>query len=222
MIYLKTYEKPEYNFKEIFRYMGCRDADDSITALVNECIAEIDNKLSFKICCSDYEIIKSSDGIDIGFIKTKSNVAIKNLENCGKIIVFAATIGLETDRLIARYGITSPTKSVIFQAIGAERIESLCDAFENDVKDYLKKHNKFIRPRFSAGYGDFDIEAQKNIFKVLDCERKIGLTLNDSMLMSPSKSVTAIIGISDKPKKHCKIGCSACDKTDCEYRVRKE
>ena len=60
---------------------------------------------------------------------------------------------------------------------------------------------------------------QKDIFKVLDCERKIGLTLNESLLMSPSKSVTAIVGIAAKPKK-CKANkCDACDiSQDCQFR----
>lgn len=55
-----------------------------------------------------------------------------------------------------------------------------------------------LKPRFSAGYGDLPLEVQKDIFRVLDCPRKIGLTLNDSLLMSPTKSVTAIVGIEDE------------------------
>ena len=57
-------------------------------------------------------------------------------------------------------------------------------------------NSKFIytKNRFSPGYGDFDIVYQKDIFAILDCPKRIGLTLNSSLMMSPSKSVTAIIG----------------------------
>jgi cobalamin-dependent methionine synthase I len=55
-----------------------------------------------------------------------------------------------------------------------------------------------LRPRFSPGYGDLPLELQTNLFKVLDCQHFIGLTLNDSMLMSPSKSVTAIVGLRER------------------------
>ena len=79
---------------------------------------------------------------------------------------------------------------MIFQGIGAERIEALCDAFENMIKT-----DKKIVPRVSAGYGDIPLEMQRDIFAALDCPRKIGLTLNESLLMSPTKSVTAIIGV---------------------------
>ena len=48
--------------------------------------------------------------------------------------------------------------------------------------------------------------------------RKIGVTLNESLLMSPSKSVTAIIGLSDKPCGVTSGDCGYCGKRDCAYR----
>ena len=94
-----------------------------------------------------------------------------------------------------KYSKISPSKALMFQALGAERIESLCDTFCNDMNNELGVR---LKPRFSAGYGDLPLEVQKDIFRVLDCPRKIGLTLNDSLLMSPTKSVTAIVGIEDE------------------------
>ena len=57
------------------------------------------------------------------------------------------------------------------------------------------KMGETLRPRFSAGYGDLPLEYQRRIFDLLDPPTHIGLTLNDSYLMSPSKSVTALIGV---------------------------
>ena len=218
MVYLKSYPEPKYNIKEILRYMGCRKADDPIGALVNECIAELSDKLTYKVCYTELPIQPTDDGVDLSFMQTNSKGLKRNLLGCEKIVLFAATVGLEIDRLIARYGVISPVKSVAFQAIGAERIESLCDMFNEEVKSCAAAENLYTRPRFSAGYGDVELSAQREIFKVLDCQRKIGLTLNDSLIMSPSKSVTAIIGISDKPRENCAEHCSGCSKTDCEFR----
>ena len=68
-------------------------------------------------------------------------------------------------------------------------------------------------------YGDLPLEMQKDIFNVLDCSKRIGLTLNESLLMSPSKSVTAIIGISkDKCGRKHEAECKICNKKDCLYR----
>ena len=91
-----------------------------------------------------------------------------------------------------KYGKLSPTKALFFQAIGAAGIETLCDIFSEDIK---KELNVNLKPRFSPGFGDLELTTQKDIFKVLDCSKKIGLTLNDSLLMSPTKSVTAFVGI---------------------------
>ena len=68
----------------------------------------------------------------------------------------------------------------------------------NDYRERFKAEYRGLplSARFSAGYGDVPLELQRDIFALLDCPRRIGLTLNESLLMSPSKSVTAIVGIS--------------------------
>ena len=108
------------------------------------------------------------------------------------MLVFAATIGFDIDRKITKYSKVDPAKALIFQAIGTERVESLCNAFEEDIK---RENGYDLTSRFSPGYADLPLEMQKDLFRVLDCYKNIGVTLNDSLLMSPSKTVTAIIGI---------------------------
>ena len=82
----------------------------------------------------------------------------------------------------------------MMQAIGAERIEALCDAFCDDME---KEMGVSLRPRFSPGYGDLPLSVQKDIISLLEAPKRIGLSLNDSLLMSPTKSVTAFAGISN-------------------------
>ena len=86
----------------------------------------------------------------------------------------------------------------MLQALGAERIESLCDRFCADFENEVSLLGKKTRPRYSAGYGDFPIEMQFPICEALNSAKKIGVFVNESLLLSPSKSVTAIIGIEDK------------------------
>ena len=189
----KTYNPMPFNKKEILRYAGVKADVPEVNRVLDECITQTDGKISYKVCYTEFDISHSDEDTDLGFMKTTSKDLAKNLEGCTKIIVFAATVGIELDRLIAKYSRISPVKALIFQAIGAERIEALCDAFSEDITK-----GKESKPRFSAGYGDFPLDAQKEIFAVLEPNRKIGLTLNNSLLMSPSKSVTAIIGISQE------------------------
>lgn len=177
MICTETYDAPPIDRREILRYAGVRGDAPEIEALLDECIKESEDKLAYKVCYG---------GFPVSFFDSVGSKDLKkHLEGCNKVILFAATVGIGIDRLIARYASVSPTKSLLFQAIGAERIEALCDEFNSE----------FVGSRFSPGYGDLPLEFQKEIFKVLDCPKRIGLTLNESMLMSPTKSVTAIIGV---------------------------
>ena len=70
----------------------------------------------------------------------------------------------------------------------------------------------------AAVAGDVPLAVQRDIFSVLDCPRQIGLSLNDSLLMSPSKSVTAFVGLSDGGDGPAGGKCGACGKKDCAFR----
>lgn len=217
-ILVKKYENIPLNHREIYRYMGCSHPDRQIESLTESCISELLPTLSCRVCYTELEVAEKGDLLDLSFAVVKSADLKKNLRGCRKIILFAATIGLGTDRLIARYSRTSPAKALCFQAIGAERIESLCDVFNKEVSQQCRRNGVFTRPRFSPGYGDLPLDVQKSIFSVLDCPRKIGLSLNESLLMSPSKSVTAIIGLGDNPCEDEKENCIRCSKSDCHFR----
>lgn len=217
-VYVKNYPAPDINKKEILRYAGVKDAIPEIDSIIDECIKETEGKLSYKVCFSEYPVKFSKGYIDLTFALVQSNDLAKNLKSCDKIILFSATIGLGIDRLIAKYNAVSPTKALVFQAIGAERIESLCDVFYKEMQEKYKT----VKPRFSAGYGDFPLEIQTQIFHALNCPKNIGVSLNESLLMSPSKSVTAIIGITNCGANIDKKSCSPCKKTDCTFRRENE
>ena len=191
IIFTKTYPQPPVNRPEILRYMRCGDAGGEFDELLEACLSELLPRLSYKVC---WRVSDISDDV----VKTSSRVLSRALQGCDKLVLFAATIGLAPDRLIAKYGRLSPSKALCMQAIGAERIESLCDMFCEEIAADFAEKGYHARRRFSPGYGDFPLDIQKAIFQSLDCPRKIGLSLNDSLLMSQSRSVTALIGLSSE------------------------
>lgn len=195
-VYVRFYDAPPIDRREVLRYAGAREQTDEIAALLEDCISLAEGKATFKVCYARLPVKVCHDGIDLGFAKVSSAALTKALSGCDRAVVFAATAGIELDRLIARYSSVSPAKALMLQSIGAERIECLCDLFCDELWDLANGRGEIIRPRFSPGYGDLPLELQRDIFSVLDCPRKIGLTLNESLLMSPTKSVTAIVGIS--------------------------
>lgn len=194
-VHIKNYQAPPFDRDEILWYAGARSSWPEIEDLLSECLDEICDKLCYRVCYTEAQISRKNGSISLDFIKTNSKDLEKHLEDCDKAVIFAATVGLELDRLITRYSVVSPSKALMLQAIGVERIESLCDTFESEIIGLSRTNNKKTTSRFSPGYGDLPIYLQKDFFLLLDCSKMIGLTLNDSMMMSPSKSVTAIIGI---------------------------
>lgn len=189
VVYTRRYAPPPWRQGEILRYAGVRGEAPELAAPLEECLREAEGVLDYRIAYCKMDARAALD-----WLRTPSADLQKNLAGCDHVVLFAATVGIGIDRLIARYAPLSPTKALLFQAIGAERIESLCDTFQGEIAAEMVQSGRKTRPRFSPGYGDFPLEAQKDIFTLLDCPRRIGLTLNESLLMSPSKSVTAIIG----------------------------
>lgn len=189
MISVKTYENLPVDTNEIMRYMGCPTANTQTEELIKDCLSDCFGILKYKVCFDRFPISVSENSVKFPFAETSSASLAKHLCGFSEAVVFAATVGIELDRLIMKASRLSPSRAVCFQAIGAERIEALCDAFCDDLDFAVKS------PRFSPGYGDFPLSFQTEIFKALDCPRKIGLSLNSALLMSPSKSVTAIVGV---------------------------
>ena len=180
-----------YNKDEILRYLGAKTMDKATEELIDSCIAEADSVIHGIICYKEFNIKKNDGGLDLGFCKTQSKLLLSHLCGCESVILFAATIGISIDRLIMKYAKTSPSRAVVLSAIGSERVESLCNAFEKTVETECAEKVS----RVSCGYGDIPLSMQKDIISVLDTPRKIGITLGDNLLMTPKKSVTAIIGI---------------------------
>ena len=187
---VKSYTLPPIDRREVLCYAGVRSSSGESPELIlrlDEAIALTDGKLLPRVCFCQLDISECDfgDSLDVK----------KHLRNSYSVIFFAATLGIELDRLISKYSVLSPATALLLEALGNERIEALCDCFCEDMRVSREAFGEILRPRFSAGYGDLPLEYQRKIFTLLDPPSRIGLTLNDSYLMSPSKSVTALIGV---------------------------
>ena len=193
-VLIKCLDCPPVSNKEILRYAGCKDDNNEVSTLLCECISEAEKCLSYRVCYCKLVVKIDRNICDFGVFKVESSDLAKNLSGCIEVIVFCATVGTMFDRLIAKYERIMPSKAVLFQAIGSERVEAVCDSFCDQIS---RETGRRTKPRFSAGYGDLPLELQSKIFALLSCEKNIGVTLNDSFFMSPSKSVTAFVGLCD-------------------------
>lgn len=212
------------NKKEIYRYLGygAKEPDESMRALVDKVLSELLQVINPKNIYRFYPCKTDGESVFMGTMEIKSRHLSGNLAQCDTAALMAATLGIEADKLLQKYEVINIAKASIAQACGAACIEAYCNLVQEEIRlDAQEKSGKqlFIRPRFSAGYGDLPLETQTQIFDALDCTKRIGLTLTQSLLMYPTKSVTAFIGFTENPD-NCHIEkCKVCGKKDCSYRV---
>lgn len=185
---------PEVNKREVRRYLHAENTSE-INLLIGKCTEISMSAIEPRVCYSIYDIkVDKADVSADGFRFSSSDLCCC-LKNCDKMVMFCATIGFGFDRLIRKYEAFDKATAVCLHALGAERIEALCDEFCRLISEEFQKSSCRITPRFSPGYGNLDISTQKIIFDNLDISKYIGVTLNDTLLMSPSKTVTAVFGI---------------------------
>ena len=194
-VYGKSFPPPPVDRRELLRYAGAGAETEALGGLIDSCLEEALGRLTYQVCWARFPVARKGAGLDLGFAATESADLQRNLAGCGEIVLFAATVGMEMDRMIARANRISPARALILQALGSERAESLCDAFEREIRAEAAACGKTTRPRYSPGYGDLLLDFQRAVFRALEPEKRIGVVLNGSLLMSPSKSVTAMIGI---------------------------
>ena len=155
---------------------------------------------------------------EIADVQIHSKNLARNLQGCSEVCLMAATLGIGPDRLIARASAVRMSDAVIYQAAAAAMVETYCDEVNEHIRQDAAQRGMYCRPRFSPGYGDFPISHQRDFSRLLDTPRKIGLTVTESCLLAPIKSVTAVIGLSETPQPCHRKGCEECGKTDCAYR----
>lgn len=206
--------------RETLRYLGYQNQkpDEPTLALVRECLRELEQAAGPKHIYREYPLHLLADRIDMTCLVTVSKNLGKNLAGCDSILIFAATLGSRVDVLLKRYEVVQMSKAVVMQAAAAALLEEYCDQQNNLLKEQYLEQKRYLRPRFSPGYGDFPLECQRDIFAVLELSKRIGITLTDSLLMVPTKSVTAVIGVGSDPVRCITAGCEACGKVDCVYR----
>jgi hypothetical protein len=202
--------------QEVLRYLGCHGDErlvSQIALVAEEAEAEVNAKNVFGI----WDCQAGSDSVTLGEMNIHSRSLASHLRDCNMAVLMAATLGTGADTLLRRYSALDMGKALIAQAVCTAMIERYCDIVVCEASRSPGLEGLYPVTRFSPGYGDFDIGWQKDMLKLLNCEKRIALTLTDGYMLIPSKSVTAIVGFSknktDSPEK-----CANCANTQCEYR----
>ena len=199
MIIKKEISVSELNIKkeEALRYAGVKgEADENTLKLFDKAFELIIENVKPKAVYKCVGVSYTDKEVVIEKTPIKSTGLKKFLKGATECAILAATAGIEADRLINRYSYVEPSLALMLDALSAATVEALCNRL--CCKDFSVEE----QCRFSPGYSDFPISYQKRIVSELSAELNIGVTLNASLMLSPSKSVTAIV-----PIKECMKEC---------------
>lgn len=211
----------EINRAEAFRYMGMRgEIPENILSLAEECESRLIAAASPKFHWVYADIADVSEDT-VTLVKHKLIMRGKDisehLSGCFGTALLCATVGDGVDRLLRTVQTEDMAKALVCDALASAAVEQVCDIAEREIGERFK--GKFTTWRFSPGYGDFPLECQGDFLAAVNAMRTVGVCVNGGGLLTPTKSVTAVIGISDGPVPKKRRGCGTCSLRDkCSFR----
>ena len=214
--------------REVLRYMQYKNQniDKNLSDEINYCIRKTKEIINPRFICRKYKIKKSvfynkknETYLEQSNLTLKSNDLHDLLIDCDECIIMSVTLGIEIEREIRKLTYTDLTKGIIIDACATTSVEEVCDILQDNIAQRLLKEGKYITYRYSPGYGDLSIERNLDINNLLNGQKEIGLTVTNSGIMIPRKSVIALIGVSNKDISSTKKPCANCNNRDnCDYK----
>ena len=210
--------------QEFLRYLGWK-GQETDAAFQNK--LEESAKRCLEIC--DARSVVRRFSLTENFILSGTDFCLEgkdiraHLADCEEVYLFAATIGAGAERELMRLQSKNAYEALLFDTAASCAIESYCDDICDDLQNSCPTA---LTSRFSCGYGDFPLAAQKEICAILRTDSKIGLCCDEYCLLTPRKSVTAVVGITknalpaQKAGRACGHKCAACANKNCAFRAK--
>ena len=209
------------NRAEVLRYLGYKGigADETINSLIDECEAEVLKAAVPRYVYRVVDVTQVDEGVRLEgtSVTLKGNSIKEHLKGCNKAALIAVTISDGIDRMLRVMQASDLARAVISDSMASPAIEQVCDKVEAVIKEELPEYNQTFR--FGIGYGDLPLSQQGEFLKILNAPRLIGLNVGKTDMMTPTKSVTAVIGLTTGEVSSQKKGCMSCNlKGTCRFR----
>ena len=150
----------EKRVREAVRYLGFgkNEADERTLELIQQSFKDLEQEAGPKSICQIFDLNHTDDGrLVIGQMEIRRKSLSRNLKGCRQVVLFGATLGAGVDRLMRRISLTDMARAVILQSCAAAMLEEYCDECQKKIAAELEEEHLYLRPRFSPGYGDFDM-----------------------------------------------------------------
>ena len=208
------------NTDEVLRYMGCppEKADAPLRARVESCTREllevVQPRWSYRVVGVTFE----AEGVRLegGLLLPGADLK-QHLAGCGRAAIFCATLGAGADALIRRAEQLDMAQALILDCCASAAVEEVCDQIEAELQE--KFPGRSFPFRYSPGYGDLPLDVQGPLLDLLDAPRQVGLCASANHILTPRKSVTAILGVAEGEIERTKRSCLGCPaQGGCQYR----
>lgn len=216
-------EKTSINRETALRYMGYREApDERTTALIDKCeerlLAAAAPKYIWRVFDIERDIEEHGDELRLsgcGFSLEGLSIR-KHLKGCARAAVIAATLSAETDRFLKKTELRDALTGLICDALASALVEQVSEAARSEALSAMECCGTWV---FAAGYGDFPLETNRFLIECVDAERRIGVSLTDSCMLIPQKTIVGVMGLSETPTNRLPHGCDNCNMKDtCSFR----
>ena len=210
----------ELNVSEALRYLGVRGAPDP--ALLSQLSAAADRLARAappRWVWRAYPLAFAPEGpaLEGAGLALPGEMAARMLGGCAQAAVLICTLGAAFEALLRAEQARGMARAALLDACGSAWVEAGCDGAQAEIS--ARFPGLHPTDRFSPGYGDLPLSLQRDICGALDTPRRLGVQVTDSLLLNPSKTVTAVIGLSDRPQPARIRGCAYCDlRENCQYR----
>ena len=215
----------EVDINEVLRYSGILSAESCPPEILCDALRatkQIGEAALPKSISRECTLAVDGDICVIDGMKFTSRSLAEHLAGCDAALLFVATLGSSADLLIGRYSAVKMSYAVLLQGAAAALIELYCDRECAALEKRYEKEGRYLRPRFSPGYGDFALDCQQALAGHLNAYKYTGIAISGGGQMTPMKSVSAVIGISRTRRSgrgSCASGkCAECPHTGCLFR----
>ncbi|NMA75425.1 MAG: hypothetical protein GX963_15035 [Bacteroidales bacterium] len=210
--------------KEILDFIGSGDVDEfyptnQIIDDILKLLSDYDNQIKGGYVIKEVKELLIKEGkILIEDVVLDVGVQLASyLKGSSYVALFLCTAGEAFTTLSKDYNNKGDyLEAYIVDSIGSLTVENAMDKIQDQLKQALTGDNLGITNRYSPGYCNWNLIEQHDLFKLIG-NNPIGMSLSNSALMNPIKSVSGIIGIGLHVKKR-DYGCTICNNRTCIYR----
>lgn len=206
---------------EVLRYLGTGGKEpEELRELAEDCSRELLTaaRPRWNWRAFGCEITPEGVRLDCGFLLPGKDLA-SHLTGCREAVLMAATLSPGVDALLRRTQLSDLSRSLVLESCATAAIEEVCDRAESIIRE--RYPGRELTGRYSPGYGDLPVTVQGEFLSLLDAPRQLGLCATESSILTPRKSVTAVLGVREPGAKGIPSprGCETCAQREtCSFR----